>query len=229
METLYQLRILRYLEEETAIFDSKPVAQFFDIFCGVGVGGIVALAIGRGRSLRQMEEFLWKLQEEVLAKRSRGWLGGYSFDSQAVRVLLEKVFNWEEDVKIRDDEYAEWEKERKRKDKETENEREKDKEKEREGDNKEEISSEKTRETTEGHNVQEESTEDAEGDHNDRSYARRGLLWKNRKILIITQTEDNEVQTARYSALENIPMTTLLATAQAALHTDIWDATKRGM
>jgi len=226
METLCQLRILRYLEEETDLLDSKPVAQFFDIFCGVGVGGIVALAIGRGRSLRQMEEFLWQLQEEVLAKHSRGWFGGYSFDSYAIRVLVERVFNWEEDVKIRADEYAEWGKERgKGKDKETEHEREKDKE--REGEHNEEQSSEKTEETSE--EEKEESTEDAEGDHNDRSYARRRLLWKNRKILIITQTEDNEVQTARYSALENIPMTTLLATAQAALHTDIWDATKRGM
>lgn len=90
MRTLAQLRILRYLEDR--LFEGRKLHEYFDMVCGIGIGGIAALGLGQGKSVRQMEELLWELPEAIFQQGYESWWGGYQFDKQRGIELITKYF-----------------------------------------------------------------------------------------------------------------------------------------
>ncbi|KAL6042676.1 Ankyrin repeat domain-containing protein (Fragment), variant 3 [Balamuthia mandrillaris] len=98
MRALRQIAIMRELERKTreeGQEGASGICSNFDVICGTGFGGLIALSIGIGKTWDEMTALIWAIFHRVFAKPLgylRWTLTGTHYDAAALEHIFEEYF-----------------------------------------------------------------------------------------------------------------------------------------
>ena len=84
---LFTARVLAELEQEAG----KPIGKCFDLICGTSVGGILALAIGLEKPMREIADTVERDGPRVFSRRGFGFFGAI-YGNVALKNMVENMF-----------------------------------------------------------------------------------------------------------------------------------------